>query len=53
MGAIGASCTSDGDCKSGFRCNLVGFGAQCEPEGTKDVGGMCALNGECYGAGCV
>ncbi len=49
VGVGGAACTSDGDCKSGFRCNLVGLDAQCQAEGTKDVGGVCAVSGECFG----
>lgn len=48
-GGEGAACTSDAECKSGFRCNLVGLGAQCQPEGTGDIGGPCALSGDCYG----
>jgi hypothetical protein len=48
-GVAGDACGSDGECKSGLRCNLVGFGAQCQPEGTKDMGGVCAKSGDCYG----
>jgi hypothetical protein len=48
-GGQGAQCGSDADCKSGFRCNLVGFGAECQPEGNKDVGGMCAASADCFG----
>ena len=33
---------------SGLRCGIVGFGAQCVPEGTSDVGQSCALSGDCY-----
>src|SRR5688572_10455073 len=31
-GEAGSSCSSDASCKSGLRCNIVGFGAQCQPE---------------------
>src|SRR5262249_3514313 len=48
-GAEGASCTSDGDCMSGLRCDVVGFGAACKTEGNVDVGGACTTSAECFG----
>ena len=48
-GATGASCGSDADCASGFRCDIIGLNAQCEPSGTVDVGGTCATTADCYG----
>jgi hypothetical protein len=41
------SCKSDADCASGFRCDLVGLSAECQAEGTKDVGGACMTNADC------
>jgi hypothetical protein len=53
-GAANANCVSDADCESGLRCDLVGLSAQCEPEGTSDVGGMCMVAGDCLaGLGCL
>jgi hypothetical protein len=49
MGGDGASCKSDADCMSGFRCDLVGLGAQCKPEGHHDVGGSCMTGSDCFG----
>ncbi len=46
-GAANASCTSDAECGSGLRCDLVGLSAQCEPEGKTDVGGKCMVPGDC------
>jgi hypothetical protein len=52
-GGVNATCRSDADCGSGLRCDLVGFSAQCEPEGKGDVGGMCMLASDCLGGlGC-
>ncbi|MBX3230705.1 MAG: hypothetical protein KIT84_00700 [Labilithrix sp.] len=48
-GDDGAACQSDGDCKAGLRCNIVGLATQCQPEGNKDVGGACQTAGECFG----
>jgi hypothetical protein len=48
-GAEGAGCTSDTGCQAGLRCGIVGFAAQCVPQGTADVGQPCALSADCYG----
>jgi hypothetical protein len=48
-GDPGAPCSSDAQCKSRLRCNIVGFAAECQPEGTADVGGACARAGDCLG----
>jgi hypothetical protein len=48
-GADGSPCTSDGDCGSGLRCDLVGLSAQCKPEGQGDVGATCASSADCFG----
>jgi hypothetical protein len=47
VGGVDASCTSDADCAGGLRCDLVGLSAQCEAEGTTDVGGKCMVAGDC------
>lgn len=48
-----ATCTSDGDCKSGLRCNLASsngsVGAVCQPEGAVDLFGACTASPECFG----
>lgn len=49
MGGAGATCHSDGDCQSGFRCNITGLSAVCQAEGMGDVGAMCKINGDCFG----
>ncbi|HEY8039370.1 MAG TPA: hypothetical protein VIF15_06230 [Polyangiaceae bacterium] len=52
-GTDGTPCKSDADCASGLRCDLVGFGGECRPEGTTDVGGACNTSADCYGGlGC-
>jgi hypothetical protein len=48
-GAQGTTCSSDAECKSGLRCNVVGLSAECQLEGTKDIGGACNLAGDCFG----
>ncbi|MFO0677952.1 MAG: dickkopf-related protein [Polyangiaceae bacterium] len=48
-GTDGSACKSDLDCATGLRCNIVGFSAQCKPEGPKDVGGVCASSSDCFG----
>ncbi len=41
-------------CAHGLRCDLVGFSAECQPEGAGDVGAACATGGDCLGGlGCV
>lgn len=47
-GGDGASCTSDLDCLGGFRCAIVGLGAQCVVSGTADVGQSCTTTIDCY-----
>jgi len=49
MGVADATCKSDADCTAGLRCDLEGLTAQCEPQGTKDVGGACMTSGDCLG----
>lgn len=48
-GEAGDGCSSDGDCKSGFKCVLSGFAAECAPEGTGDVGADCDKSIDCFG----
>ena len=48
-GHDGDGCKSDADCASGLRCDLVGFGLQCKPEGIADVGGACVTSADCFG----
>lgn len=48
-GASGSQCSSDGDCASGLRCNLVGLSQECQPEGMVDVGGACSASADCLG----
>ncbi len=48
-GADGDGCTSDADCAPGLRCDLVGAGAECKPEGKVDLGGTCATSADCFG----
>lgn len=47
-GGDGASCASDLDCLGGFRCAIVGLGAQCVVSGTGDVGQSCTTSTDCY-----
>jgi hypothetical protein len=47
-GPEGTGCISDTGCQAGLRCGIVGFGAQCVPEGTADLGQTCTLSGDCY-----
>lgn len=46
-GEAGTECTLSEDCGPGLRCNLIGFGGACEPEGAGDVGQPCDGHGEC------
>jgi hypothetical protein len=48
-GKDGDPCKSDADCTTGFRCEIVGTGLQCKPEGTTDKGGACTTAADCYG----
>ena len=48
-GAAGSACIGDATCGHGLRCNLVGFSAECQPEGAADVGGACASSADCLG----
>lgn len=53
-GAQGDACRGDVDCSSGLRCALVGFSAQCEPEGTNGLGKSCQTSADCFaGLACV
>jgi hypothetical protein len=54
MGATGTACQSDANCASGLRCTLVGFSAECEPEGAGDQGAKCMSSADCLaGLGCT
>ncbi|MGE3673116.1 MAG: hypothetical protein AB7K71_25810 [Polyangiaceae bacterium] len=48
-GLAGDACLADTDCSHGLRCAIVGFGAQCVPEGNTDLGGSCATPSSCFG----
>jgi hypothetical protein len=43
----GESCGSEADCAGGARCNAVGLSAECQAEGTRDIGGACKTSTEC------
>jgi predicted esterase len=47
-GAQGDGCRGDIDCGSGLRCTLVGFSAQCQPQGTNGVGKSCQTSSDCF-----
>jgi hypothetical protein len=49
IGVLTASCMTDANCETGLRCDIVGLGAECEPEGTGDIGATCTTGSSCLG----
>ncbi len=48
-GAVGAVCTSEGDCASGMACMRDGLSGACQTAGSGDVGALCSAASDCYG----
>jgi predicted esterase len=48
-GVEGEPCESDVQCAAGLRCNIVGLGLACAPEGSGDWGAECGTSADCFG----